>query len=122
LSEGTSQFVANSSHANYGMAFFLEFAMKLLTEQKLSLTELARREGVSICTTWRWASRGVRGIRLETFNIGGRRWTTDEAFARFVAGTTAAAGGDANHSAARTNRQREAAIARAEQELSDAGI
>ena len=95
--------------------------MTMLTEQKLSLTKLAHREGVNVCTCWRWTKRGVRGVRLETYNVGGRRWTTEEAFARFVEGTTAAANGEPAVES-RTNRQRDTAIARAERELADAGI
>lgn len=95
--------------------------MTLLAERKLSLTDLAQREGVNVCTCWRWAKRGVRGVKLETYNVGGRRWTTEEAFARFVEGTTAAVNGGpvSDH---RTNRQRECAIARAERELAAAGL
>jgi hypothetical protein len=35
-------------------------------------------------TLWRWAHRGVRGVRLETILIGGRRYTSAEAMARFI--------------------------------------
>ncbi len=92
----------------------------LLAESRLSLSELARREGVAVPTTWRWAQRGVRGVKIETFAIGGRRYTTAEAFARFVEATTAAAQGVTPP--ARTNRQREAAIAKAEAELDKLGV
>jgi hypothetical protein len=34
---------------------------------------------------WRWALRGVDGVKLESFKIGGRRYTTAEALDRFVA-------------------------------------
>ncbi len=92
-----------------------------LAEHRLTLTELARIEKVNVCTVWRWAQRGCRGVVLETFSIGGRRYTTNEAFRRFVAGTTAAAQG-VTAPAARTNRQREAAVKRAEAQLAKAGI
>jgi hypothetical protein len=39
----------------------------------------------SAATLWRWATRGVGGVRLETYKIGGRRYTTAEALERFVA-------------------------------------
>jgi hypothetical protein len=98
-------------------------SVDLLTETRLSLTQLAHAEGVSVPTPWRWAQRGVRGIVLETFSVGGRRYTTREAFGRFVERSTAAAkGGPAPSPAARSNRQRDAAIRRAEAELADAGI
>lgn len=92
----------------------------LLCETRVSLTELARQEGVSIPTTWRWAQRGVKGIRLETIQVGGRRYATQEAFHRFVERTTAAAHGEVPST--RTNRQREASIKRAEAELASDGI
>jgi hypothetical protein len=47
----------------------------------------------SIPTLWRWRSRGVGGVRLETVVIGGRRYTSHEAIAKFIAGTTAARDG-----------------------------
>lgn len=59
---------------------------------------------------------------LETFNIGGRRYTTQEAFQRFVERSTVAANGTPAAPAVRTNRQREAAISKAEAELAKAGI
>jgi hypothetical protein len=42
-------------------------------------------------TIWRWHTKGVRGVRLETTVIAGRRFTTREAIDRFVAATTAVA-------------------------------
>ena len=89
--------------------------MTLLSEQRLTLNQLAKQEGVNPSTVWRWSLRGVRGVKLETFSVGARRFTTIEAFGRFVDGTTAVAQGEQPQ--ARTNRQREAAIARAEAEL-----
>jgi hypothetical protein len=38
----------------------------------------------SPATLWRWALRGIRGHRLETVSIGGRRYSSREAFDRFV--------------------------------------
>lgn len=93
-----------------------------LNEQRLTLTELARQEGVSVPTPWRWANRGVRGVVLETFSIGGRRFTTAEAFRRFVERSTAAAQGTATTPPVRTNRQREASIKQAEAALAKAGV
>ena len=93
-----------------------------LKEQRLSLTQLARQEGVSVPTPWRWSKRGVNGVVLETFSIGGRRYTTQESFQRFVERSTVAANGEPAATAVRTNRQREAAISKAERELEKAGI
>ena len=94
----------------------------LLNEDRLTMGELARQEELSPCTIWRWTGRGVKGIKLETFTVGGRRFTTKQAFHRFVDATTAAANGTPATPAVRTNRQREAAISKAEAELAKAGI
>lgn len=42
-----------------------------------------------VATLWRWILRGVRGVRLESFVRGGRRFTTCEAIERFIQATTA---------------------------------
>ena len=40
----------------------------------------------SIATRWRWIQRGVRGgVKLESIIIGGQRYTSAEAVARFIA-------------------------------------
>jgi hypothetical protein len=41
---------------------------------------------VSLATLHRWRQRGVRGVLLETCLVGGLRYTSLEAIARFVAG------------------------------------
>lgn len=97
------------------------FGTTLLQEERVSLTDLAKEEDRNVSTVWRWAQRGVRGVVLETFNVAGRRFTTREAFARFVEASTEAAQGSPVQSA-RANRQREAAISRAERECEDLGI
>lgn len=94
----------------------------LLNESRLTLAELARMEGVNVCTVWRWAKRGAKGCVLETFSIGAKRFTTRQAFARFAAGCTAAAQGVPSSPTIRTNREREAAIRKAEAELARAGV
>ena len=45
----------------------------------------------SPCTMWRWHTHGVRGVKLATNMVGGRRYTTREALEAFIAATTAAA-------------------------------
>ena len=71
-----------------------------------------------ISTLHRWRLRGVRGVKLETVLIGGRRFTSDEALSRFFARTTAAADGRVpDKPQSRTHRKRE--IADAEAELRD---
>lgn len=58
----------------------------LLPEIRLSVTAAARDIfGVAPETAWRWALRGVRGVKLESYVLGGRRFTTREACERFLA-------------------------------------
>ena len=40
-----------------------------------------------VATVWRWCSRGVRGVRLESLVIGGTRLVTQDAIDRFLAAT-----------------------------------
>jgi hypothetical protein len=95
----------------------------LLSETRIPLAALGREENVAPSTTWRWVLNGVRGVKLESFSVGAKRYTTREAFARFVEATSAAAAhGPMPSVAARTPRQREAAIRRAEKELAAEGI
>lgn len=87
------------------------------TETLLSFAEAAKvppnRPHVS--TLHRWRLKGVRGVKLETCLVGGRRYTSLEAMARFFAAITAAADGQpVPH---RTPAQRQRAIERAEREL-----
>lgn len=89
----------------------------LTSESRISFNSLAREQNVSIPTVWRWAQRGIRGHVLESLSIGGRKFTTREAFARWVARTNGepVVKGE-------TPRQRQAAIDKAERELRAIGI
>jgi hypothetical protein len=80
--------------------------------------ELPSRPHVS--TLHRWRLRGVRGVKLETCVIGGRRFISKEAIRRFAEATTAAA--DRQPAAAPTPPRRRRAIARAVAKLSKDGI
>ena len=58
----------------------------------ISLSEAAaalpRRRGgrqVHVTTVYRWAGEGLRGVRLETVQVGGTKCTSREALARFYA-------------------------------------
>jgi hypothetical protein len=75
-----------------------------------------------ISTIHRWRLRGIRGIKLETCLIGGRRVTSAEALQRFSAAVTAAANGEPLPETARTPKQRARSIEQAERELDAAGI
>ncbi len=76
-------------------------AIDPLTETTIPLAEAARRlprlragRPVSPATLWRWASHGLRGVRLQTVRVGGTTCTSTEALNRFFAalnGETAAA-------------------------------
>lgn len=97
--------------------------INLAAETPITLAEAARTllgGPVHVSTIHRWRLKGVRGVRLETFLRGGVRQTTREAIERFFAATTAAADGDTPP--ARTSRQRECDISRAEREATEAGI
>jgi hypothetical protein len=48
-----------------------------------------------LATLHRWRSRGVKGVKLETLVIGGRRFTSLEALGRFIEATTASSDGEA---------------------------
>lgn len=62
----------------------------LRTEQVLSLADacsrLPRRNGrkLHVSTLYRWAQRGIKGVRLETGMLGGARVTSLEALQRFM--------------------------------------
>ena len=72
---------------------------------------------VALSTLHRWRLKGVRGRKLRTTLIGGRRYTTREWLADFVAPQD-----EAPVTPTRTNRQRQQAVTSAERELEAAGI
>jgi hypothetical protein len=74
----------------------------------------------SLATVWRWVLKGTRAGKLQSFCVAGRRFTTLESIQRFAQQSTAAADGDVPP--ARTLRQREVEISRAEREATEAGL
>jgi hypothetical protein len=63
----------------------------LTKEEPIGLRDAAklkylRRSGrpPHLATLYRWADRGVLGIRLETLKIGAARCTTEQAIIRFI--------------------------------------
>ncbi|TWT86244.1 hypothetical protein Mal64_37830 [Pseudobythopirellula maris] len=74
-----------------------------------------------LSTLHRWRLRGVRGVRLRTCVVGGRRFTTHRWLRDFRDATTAAAAPGATDATA-TAPRRESAIRRAEDELARDGI
>jgi len=79
-----------------------------------------------IATVWRWVTRGVRGVKLATVHLGGRRFSSREAIQRFVEATTgvdstlaATTGVDSTKVPTPSRRQ---AVHRADAELDQAKI
>jgi hypothetical protein len=75
----------------------------------------------SSCTWWRWATRGVKGVVLETIQIGNRKFTTREALQRF-ADQLSGKGNGGRTATSRTASQSDRAVERAETELESEGI
>ena len=73
-----------------------------------------------VATLHRWRLHGVKGAKLQTIKVGGRRFVDIAALERFIAATTDVANGTTNPS--RTDKSREREIQRAERELDLAGI
>lgn len=71
-------------------------------------------------TIFRWHQRGIKGVRLETYVVGGKRYTSKEALRRFIERTTEARDGAPVEQA--PSRRRQAEISKAEAELAAAGI
>ena len=65
-------------------------ASSLLAERRLTLNQAAKLSGVNPSTVWRWALSGARGTKLESYCLGAKRYTTQEALERFSAACTAA--------------------------------
>lgn len=55
----------------------------LLKLSRLTITQLARREGVHAATCWRWVLSGVRGLRLRSIRVGGRRFVLESDWQEF---------------------------------------
>lgn len=73
---------------------------------------------ISAATIQRWRLNGVRGVILETVRIGGLRYTSREAVARFIAKQNA----DESPVATITQTQRRKQSEAAQHELSRMGI
>ena len=74
----------------------------------------------AIATIYRWMLRGVKGVRLETCLVGGKRFTSHEALQRFSEAVTRAAQGKAP--VPRTSTRRKQHDEAVERELQAAGI
>jgi Protein of unknown function (DUF1580) len=91
----------------------------IATDRILSLNEAANLLGrrVSYSTWWRWGKRGINGHRLTLTRVGGHMRVSVAALQEFIA----AINGE-QAQPARTSRQRQAAIKKAEAECTAAGI
>ena len=54
-----------------------------------SVNQLARREALHSSTVWRWMLHGVRGTKLRSIRVGGRRYITEADWADFSAALNA---------------------------------
>ena len=59
---------------------------RILTETIRTLKEIPPMVPTRPCfaTVWRWSQRGVKGHKLETYKIGSRVVTSEEALHRFL--------------------------------------
>ena len=53
-------------------------------KKRMTLTQVAKELDVSVSTAWRWVTRGVKGRRLKSFLVGGRRFVTRRALNEFL--------------------------------------
>ena len=65
--------------------------MVLFGETRLPIGQAAKEANVSPASIRRWILKGLQGVRLESYLMGGRRVTSRKALHRFFAGVTAAA-------------------------------
>ena len=117
--------VAEANREVPGQPTGRSMAIDLTTETPIPINQAPKHYPAgrpNISTVYRHFTRGCRGVRLETFVQGARRYTTIEAIRRFVERTTANSPGASLPPSRPTSRQREAEIRRAEAELKKAGI
>ncbi|WP_044255949.1 DUF1580 domain-containing protein [Rhodopirellula sp. SWK7] len=64
--------------------------MQLLTEDLLGMNQVppVLQKRVNVSTVWRWANRGIKGVKLETIKLGGKTLTSQQALTRFIEQTT----------------------------------
>lgn len=65
--------------------------------RRLSMREAARHVDVHLATIWRWWLHGVRGRRLATFLVGGRRYVYLDVLDSYISpAPTIASGSDSS--------------------------
>ena len=94
-------------------------------EEVVSLTDATkhlpkRRAGKRphVATLYRWAQQGIRGVKLETIQVGGTLCTSLEALQRFCERCT----DPSIRPSSPASKSREREIKKAEYELAEAGI
>lgn len=99
----------------------LASAELLGTERHLTLSQAAAAlpGQPHLSTLHRWRLRGVRGIRLETCLIGGRRFTTEQWLRDFIEATSKADSDDSSPS--QPSQLPQAAFKSAESEVAREG-
>jgi hypothetical protein len=70
------------------------FPLRLASREARNLLYGRRGAGFHIATWHRWAGQGCRGVRLETIMVGGIRYTSLAAIARFIERLSRARDGD----------------------------
>jgi len=63
--------------------------------ERFSVSKVAQRVGVHTATVWRWILSGVRGRRLSSFVIGGRRYVLRRDLDAFLSAEDQSAGANA---------------------------
>lgn len=61
----------------------------LFVTGRWSVNQLARREKLHASTVWRWVLHGVRGTKLRSIRVGGRRYITESDWLEFSAALNA---------------------------------
>lgn len=102
--------------------------IELGTEELMTLTAATRvlphrrrHRPVNVSTLHRWATRGLRGVRLETVQVGGTKCTSREALDRFFAALAAQSQSGAPDGGV-TQPVRPQAVRRALGDLEDLGV
>ena len=58
--------------------------MKLLEQNRYTITDVAKLLHVHTSTVWRWKLQGVRGVKLKTIVIGGTRYVLESDLNNFL--------------------------------------
>jgi len=97
------------------MAILLAALAKMLEEELVLLSRAGNTlpDRVHCSTPRRWASKGLRGVRLEVIDVGGRVYTSHQALARFFARLTVSRPGRQEQSSTQRERQESDAAERA---------